>query len=414
MKYYKYSQLVKEYNVSDRTVRNWVEASLKGKVDLKLHEAKGRYYVANSVSNNAILESLADHGKKYRNSRSSKSVEPNRSFYETYSPDQVVDIINSLEKNHELPWDYTYFGNSAEYWDEYLMELHAAKNGNNITNSIETLKLNYAYLDALIEKYDYVNVVNVCIGNNIAIHDLLSRIKASGKLNRFIAADISKDMLDIAGRNIDRWFSGSIKMERCLVDIKRQPLGLISMDSNVSTGENTVNVFIMAAGVIANFDNQQRVLENLNASMSKDDILITTDKRSTPQSRGFFDFNTSQDTSQLGFRRAKLLEMLGIEESFYDIVREYDSDTRKKLLRIVLKVDLTLDFTVLGKNKEIYFEKGTSIVMWFAHMQPDRDFLMTLDLAGFDPLLAAQSTDQQLRLTISKPRAAGASYRNPA
>lgn len=414
MKYYKYSQLVKEYNVSDRTVRNWVEASLKGKVDLKLHEAKGRHYVANSVANNAILESLADHGKKYRNSRSSKSVEPNRSFYETYSPDQVVDIINSLEKNHELPWDYTYFGNSAEYWDEYLMELHAAKNGNVITNSIETLKLNYAYLDALIEKYDHVNVVNVCVGNNIAIHDLLSRIKASGKLNRFIAADISKDMLDVAGRNIDRWFSGSVKMERCLIDIKRQSLGLIATDSSVATGDRDVNIFIMAAGVISNFSNQQKVLDNLFLGMSKDDLIITTKKRDTPQARGFFDFNTSKDTSQLGFRRASLLQMLGIEESFYDTIKEYDPVNRTKLLRIVLKVDLTIDFKVLGKNKAVHLEKGTSIAMWFAHLQPDNDFLATLEAAGFDPLLTAQSADQQLLLTISKPRVAGNGYRNPA
>lgn len=413
MKYYKYSQLVKEYNVSDRTVRNWVEASLKGKVDLKLHEAKGRYYVANSVANNAILESLADHGKKYRNSRSSKSVEPNRSFYETYSPDQVVDIINSLEKNHELPWDYTYFGNSAEYWDEYLMELHAAKNGNVITNSIETLKLNYAYLDALIEKYDHVNVVNVCVGNNIAIHDLLSRIKASGKLNRFIAADISKDMLDVAGRNIDRWFSGSVKMERCLIDIKRQSLGLITTDSNVSTGENTVNIFILAAAVIANFDSQQRVLENLNASMSKDDILITTDKRDTPQSRSFFDFNTKNDTSMIGFRRKDLLDKLGVEDSFYDVIQEFNESLRRKILRIVLKVDLTLNFEVLGKKKEVYFEKGTSIMMWFAHSPTDAEFVKTLENSGLELLMSAQSLDQELMLTISKPRVSQSTSRNP-
>lgn len=414
MKYYKYSQLVKEYNVSDRTVRNWVEASLKGKVDLKLHEAKGRYYVANSVANNAILESLADHGKKYRNSRSSKSVEPNREFYDVFSPDYVAAIANSLEKKHELPWEYSYFGRAADYWNEYLNELHTAKTGNLVTNTIEALKFNYAYLDAIIEKYDSVNVVNICVGNNIAIHDLLSRVKAAGKLNRFIAADISEDMLDVAGKNIEKWFGGSVKMERYNVDVRYQPLGLVATDSNITSDAESLNIFIVAAGAIINFEHPERVLETINASMSKDDILITAAKRDTPQSRSFFDFNTSKDTSLLGFTSKYLLDILGVEESFYDIVQEFDASTHSKRLRVVLKVDLTVNFTILGRHREVYLEKGTSILMWQAHRDSDAKFVSRLESAGFDPLLTAQSADQQLLLTISKPRAAGINYRNPA
>jgi len=400
MKYYKHSQLVKEYNVSDRTVRNWVEASLQGKVDLKLFEQKGRYYVADSVANQSVLEGLAEQGKKYRNSRSTKSVDVSPQFYRTFTPFQQRDIINGLEKERELSWHYSYFGGAADYWNDYLMELHSAGKGNLITNTIDTIKLNFSYLESLIEQYDHVNLINICTGNNIAIHDLVSRIKASGKLRRLIGVDISGDMLDIAEKNIERWFGDSVSMERRVQDIRNQPID-ISENDGVVDAPNTLNIFLMVAGPLKNFRQPSRVLKTINQSMGKDDLLITTTKRDTPETRAFFDFNVKGDSDPLdhsGF----LARLLNIDKSFYDVALGHDEEKRYK--SITLKVNLSINFQEGNSHHTVSMEKGESILIWKADQFSDEKLVELLNTSGFDCLLTSQSLDQQLLLTLSRPK----------
>lgn len=399
MKYYKYSQLVKEYNVSDKTIRNWVDASLEGKVDLKLFEKNGRHYVANTAANLTVLNSLAEHGKKYRNSRSFKAVEASEDFYHMLGRDKVLDVVNTLDKNHELPWEYSYFGAAAEYWDEYLMELHAAGPGNLITNTIESLKSSTAYIDSLIAKYDKVNVINLCAGNNIAIHDFLGHIKSTGKLNRFVAVDISPDMLDIAAKNVDRWFSGAVVTEKVIADVRHRPLNDIVGEVDGST----INIFMMVAGPIVNFQHPERVLQTVNASMGKDDLLITTIKRDLPKTRSFFDFNIKSDDSLLGFRRLKFLELLNIDESLYEIEQQYDDKTNMRLMGIKPIINLTIMFNLAGIKKAVELERGDKILMWRAHCMTDNALLGHLNDAGFSQLLAIQSTDNEVLLTLSRP-----------
>ena len=400
MKYYKHSQLVREYGVSDKTIRNWVEASLEGKIDLKLHENKGRYYVADSVANNAVLANLAEHGKKYRNGRSSKVTVPKPEFYEIVGSDNVPDFVNTLEKQHELSWHYSYFGAAAKYWDDYLMEQHAAGPGNLVTNTIDALKTSFPYIESLIAGYERVNVVNVCAANSIALHDMLGKIKATGKLNRFVAVDISLDMLNITANNVDRWFGGAVATEKVIADVRNQPLYSLVGDTDAST----INLFFMVAGPLVNFEDAQRVLSTISGSMSQQDLFITTTKRDTAQTRNYYDFNVRADATLLGFNSQYLLDLLNIEPSFYEVEQAYDKYASQKVLKVRLKVNVAIEFSMHGIQRTVELEKNDSILMWRAKRYSDEELVAQLSSAGFSQLLFAQSPDQELRLTISRPK----------
>jgi uncharacterized SAM-dependent methyltransferase len=384
-------------------VRNWIAASGNGKLGLKLYEEDGKTYIADSVANNYLLTQLAATGKKYRNNRTHKILRPSQKFYDLYTPRQTIEIANLLDKYHELSWHYSYFGDAAQYWDKYLHELYDAGKGNLLTNTVETLRLNFAYIDAIIESYEYVNVVNICIGNNLAVREVLDHIQKSGKLKRFIMADISPDVLDVSERNIKKWFKGTLAAEKHLIDIRHDTFGhILAQDSFGVDSSKTANLIFFVAGPIVNFRDIDHTLKTLHDSMGKTDFLFISHKRDTDQSRGFFDFNIKSDATLLSFRHKMLPSLLNIEESFYEAEQAYDEDKKLRYIQIRLKVGLSLEFEVEKFKKTVELQKGDTIRLWWSQQYSDQESVHQLDHAGYSVLQTTQSVDRELFLTISK------------
>src|SRR5688572_32898613 len=100
MLYFKNVELAEKYHISLGTVRNWIDAARDGKLDLALHTKDDKVYVANTAGNVLAIERLVQGGKKYRNTKAVKTVEPKPEFYTLYSEDQIYDIITNLEIHH--------------------------------------------------------------------------------------------------------------------------------------------------------------------------------------------------------------------------------------------------------------------------------------------------------------------------
>ena len=123
MKYFKNTELAKLYHVSEKSVRNWIDAVEIGKLDLDLFDQKGKFYIANTTKNTRTIEALVEKGKKYKNKRGFRSLSPTDEFYEMYSPKQILHIISNLSIQHELPVQYTYIDGGADYWDQYAKRM---------------------------------------------------------------------------------------------------------------------------------------------------------------------------------------------------------------------------------------------------------------------------------------------------
>src|SRR5688572_32840018 len=119
MKYFKNTEAAAIYHVSEKSVRNWIAASLAGKNDLELFDHNGRQYLANTTKNEVALRKMVERGQKYVNTRARKTVRPSKKFYELYGPEQIFDMFSHIDAHRSLPLQYTYFNGGAHMWDEY-------------------------------------------------------------------------------------------------------------------------------------------------------------------------------------------------------------------------------------------------------------------------------------------------------
>jgi uncharacterized SAM-dependent methyltransferase len=400
MKYFKNTELAKIHNVSEKSVRNWVQACLDGKLDLQLYEVNGKFFVENTSANTQKIKDLAAKGKKYKNTRGYKVISPSEKFYRLYSPKQIVDIMSNLDIYKESPLQYTYFNSGAERWDQYTQNLLKQNSANSLTNTLQLLDNNLRYIDSLIQGYDSVNIIDVGAGNALPIRPILEHITAIKKLNRYIAIDISKELLDLAEHNVNDWFKGEIEFEGYIRDINYDRFDdLVVSESFGLTSSSTINLVFFLGGTISNFRQPNRAISTIHDSMGKNDLLIFSKKIDTEQSRRYFEMAVK------GNQEIDLvLKLLNIEESMYTIEQSFDEKLMSRRVSVKLKIALAIKFELYGQEKIVEFNKGDEILLWRARHETTRQTIEQFDDNGFELLGACRSKDKDYLLLISQIR----------
>lgn len=403
MKYFRNTELTKFYSVSEKAVRNWIDAAQHHKNDLDLCYDQGKAYVADTFDNKIILDRLASTGRKYRNRRSHKDLTPKDSFYEIYTYSQILDIVRELEIHRELPGKYKYFGEGAAYWNQYLYQLYNAGSNNILTNTIEAIKSSLSYLDPIIKSYTNINIINICIGNSLAAKNILEHTYKTRRLHRLINIDLSSAMLGISKHHIEEWFQGKVNPESYVRDLDYERFNdIIRRDSFGTDASNTINIILFLAGPIVNFREPRRTISLIRDSMGANDLLITTLKRDTEMTRNFFEFNLKSDPGVLSKYDGVLLELLNIEESFYELHQSFDEKERLRTICIKLKADISIKFDVGSYHKSVELKKGEVITVWRSLHHSDQDLFNLFIDTGFAIQQVTKSLDDQLLLLTTK------------
>ena len=406
MKYFKHSDLVTRYHVSLKTVHNWIDAAKQGKVELRLHEEKGRTYIANNPANISVLVKLSENGKKYRNSLHHKDVTPKSSFYETYSRRQILDIIHGLDIHREIPLQYNYFNEGASSWDKRATRQQHEPS--TLSSTIELLHNNLGSIDFLLKGRRRVNVIDIGVGNALPVRELLAHLLERGVLARYIALDISSEMLRIAERNVSEWFGDKVKFEGHIRDISYERFDDLLVDDMLGgEAEETVNLALLLGATPVNFRSPVDILKTIYGSMGQDDLIVYTLKPDTEMSRGYFDFHNEQgkDASpKVGDVLAGLhsvLDELSIEESLYNVEMGFDEIKRMRYVRLRLKIALTISFVFDQGQRDVQLEKGDAILLWRAwHLTP-LEIISDFEKVGFTLLQSSLTKDRQYLMTIS-------------
>ncbi|HSW66080.1 MAG TPA: L-histidine N(alpha)-methyltransferase [Bacillota bacterium] len=403
MLYFKNSELSDRYHVTLRTVQNWITAAKQQKLDLELHYVGNRAYVANTTRNVEIVEHLAQAGKKYRPKSAVKTAAPRPEFYEIFSTTQVLDIINNLDINGEIPRQYNYFAEGAEHWDAYARRLAGDSTPNSVNSTIKLLDLNRAYLNALFDGYQRVNIIDVGVGNAMPVRKLLAHLANQHKLGRYIALDISPEMLEIARRNIKAWFDGDVPFEGYEVDINYDRFAnLVAEEHLKKSAEGTINVVLVLGGTLGNLGSPDAALKIIHDSMGRNDILIHSQKLDSERARRHFDFNVGPGELVPAPIHRFVVDLLNIDKSFYNLEVGYDEELRQRYERIRLKVALTIEFGLLGGEQVVTLNKDDTILLWRAWHQDSLDVMRQLDHNGFKPLQVSQTNDEVYVLTVSR------------
>lgn len=399
MRYFKNVELANLYTVSEGTVRRWINAAQSGKLDLQLYEHNSKWHVANTTKNTQLIEDLVAKGKKHSNTRWHRMVEPTSDFYKLYNKRQIADIITNIDIHREIPLQYDYFGDGAKWWDKYAHRLWNEEEENSLTAATELLRANFDNLRRAVEQYEHVNVVDLCLGNALPVKELLTHLLYDeGTLARYIGIDISKQMLGISQKNIDKWFEGKVRTEGHIRDITYERFDDLLIDEDPET---TVNVVLLLGGTLQNFRSQDEVLNTIHNSVGRNAIFITSTKLDTPESRRYFDAVIEPELPRLILGLDRLLETIGIEPSFYDVEQGYDETKHMRYNRVRFKFDITIKFNLDGKERLVLIRRGETLLLWRYWHHNVHEYINLLDSHGFTLLDASLTNDQQFILTVS-------------
>ncbi|MFJ9629000.1 L-histidine N(alpha)-methyltransferase [Streptomyces sp. NPDC101175] len=401
--YFSNRELSYTYHVSVATVYNWIESAKNGKLDLELYKHNGRSYVRKTASNIATLDRLVKERKKYRNRKTVKEITPRDEFFDVYSEGQRYDVVVNLEKYREVDCELNYFDSGADNWDKYVKRL-ATEDSSNITETLKLLGMSTEFLDELTRDYDKVNIVDIGVGNAMPVRGLIEHFLESEKLGRYMGLDISREMLDIAKRNIKEWFGGSVQFEDYILDIKRERFGQLLAEDYLKE-ERVANIVLFLGGTSNNFRNPDEAFRTISESLRKDDIFIYTSKLDTDNTRSSIDFSAGDTSNTLMDPIVRFVfDLLNIDEKLYEVEKGYDEELKQRYLRIRLTSAVTMNFEFDPGKQVLEFDKGDRILFWRAwHMTP-KDVYERLENNGFYMLNANQTPDRQYVLTISQIR----------
>jgi uncharacterized SAM-dependent methyltransferase len=403
MLYLKNVDLAETYHVSLRTVLNWIEAAKQGKLELALHTRSDKTYIANTARNIATIEKIVAERKKYRNTRGHKVVSPKAELYQLCTKQQIFDIASSLEVAHELPHQYNYLGKGAHYWDEYAKRMAAEETPNSLNSTLKLLAANESYIDGLLSIYKKVNVVDVGVGNAMPVRDLLQKLKGQGKLGRYIALDISAEMLAIAQQNVHDWFDGQVGFEGHLLDVAYDRFNQIFAGEYLNGGsKDTINLVLVFGGTLNNLKSPAAAMRIIHDSMGRNDLMLYTQKLDTALTRKYFDFGTTNEQQRLFDQDKYMLDLLGIDESYYDVEMGYESQWQQRYIRIRLKHALTLKFEFGPGNRNVDFNKDDAIILWRSWHKSGMELIQQFYQSELDPIHVSQSQDGGYILVVSR------------
>jgi SAM-dependent methyltransferase len=402
MHYFKHSELVNDYHVSLKTVHNWIDAAKQGKLELSLCNKNGRTYIASTPANHLVLDTLANNGKKYRNTLHHKIISPKPEFYSTYNRRQVLDIISNLTIHHELPQQYNYLDGGAINWDDWMNRLADDDSTNILKGTVELINDNLDSLDKLLDGYKKVNIIDVGVGNAHPSRPLLEHLAGKGTLNRYIAIDISQGMLNIAKQNVTKWLGDKARFEGHVRDISYERFDDLLIDDMLGNKANeTLNLVLVLGSTVANFRFPMDVLRVIYGSMGSQDLLLYTRKPDTRVSRHYFDFSIDKADTTISPLFTHALGLLNIDPSLYTAEMGFNEETRMRYIQIRLKTAFTIRFSFGNSVRDVVFEKGDTILLLRVWHQTILELISQFDEMGFTLLQSSLTKDREYLLTIS-------------
>ncbi len=405
MYYFKNSEIAETYHVSVKTVSNWINAAKNGKLNISLYDVENKSYVANTARNMAILKNLAQERRKYRNTRSYKEITPTPEFYELFSRRQVVAIINSLELHRELPRQFTYMGDGAEAWNKYSIKLaNSSQRDNSLLNTIELLRENHTAISTILQDYDKIDVVDLGVGNAIPVKDLLDRLLRQDSLGRYVAVDVSSSMIEIAKRNIAKWFGGKIDFVSEVKDITYDRMDEI-LATNIYRSPSDckiANLILLLGGTINNSMSTENTLRMIRSGMSANDIFVTAFKLDTPNSRRYFDYNVGPEIRKLSSMYDNIFNLMNLFKVDFALEADYDPIKRMRYERIRLNEDLSIKFICDKREHIVNFNKNDTILLLRIWHKSSIELLNEFDRCGLEILHAAITNDGEYLLQVHR------------
>ncbi len=310
----------------------------------------------------------------------SRTAKPSSEFYSLFSKEEVLGIIHALEVRREIPLKYSYKGKGAKSWNDFYLEYVIPRWYRRANVEIDLLKDNFKYLNGNIKSDERVNIIDVGAGNSYPVKKFIRQLNKLGKVNKYIALDISEELLHVSKSNFRKWFpllefiSSTIDIESSCV-----PKNLFQNQASLEI-DNTAKILLHLGVTIGNHQNRDEVFKNFRNSMGKNDFLVFTNETGSNSKwdgivRGGCKYHVEE---VYGWVKNKI----GIKSEDCELVRRYDLKTDSIVANLKLRHDYTINFSRMGIDKNIEISEGEEITFWRHHKYEIPKLLQEIERSG--------------------------------
>ncbi|AFY45222.1 L-histidine N(alpha)-methyltransferase [Nostoc sp. PCC 7107] len=306
-----------------------------------------------------------------KSNSSIRIAKPSSEFYSVFSEAEVLEIIHALETRWEIPLKYSYKGQGAKIWHNFYQKFVSPKWYRKSSVEIDLLRDNFAYIYENISKLSKVNVIDVGAGNSYPAKEFVSRLNQLNKINKYIALDISEDLLTVSKKNFATWFP-QLDYINQQIDIENS-----CIPQNLSVNPK----IILHLGVtMGNHHNRNKVLKNFKNSMDENDFLIFTNEiGSNSQWDGIARGGCKYHAEEI-YRSIK--NEFGFQSQDCELIRKYDLATDSVIANIKFRHNYSINFNVQGINQQIAIPEGKEITIWRHHKHEMPKLIQELESAG--------------------------------
>ncbi|HBB34951.1 MAG TPA: hypothetical protein DDZ80_15655 [Cyanobacteria bacterium UBA8803] len=316
--------------------------------------------------------------------------QPSAEFYSIFSQEELLDIIHTLEFRREIPLKYSYKGTGAQNWDKFYLKYIRPRWYRNSNPEILLLRDNFALINSHLAKSRQLTIIDVGVGNSYSIKEFIHRLNQMGKVKRYIALDISKELLELSQRNFINWFP-DIRFSSCTIDIENCSLSKILLKNQDNLeADDTAKIIFHLGVTMGNHHNRIGVLKNLRNSLGKNDLLVFTNEIGSNsqwdgRARGGFKYHVDKVY-------AWLKKHIGIDSEDCQLLRKYDNLTDSIVANIKLCHDYAINFSLSAIEQQIEIYTGEEITIWRQHKYEIPELRQEIEQAGLE--LVHYSTDR--------------------
>lgn len=285
--------------------------------------------------------------------------QPKPRFYETFSEGEIDNIIKGLSEHKEIPFKYFYKDQMATTWDQSVQQDHLA-----ITSSthsdITLLNNNFQVIEQKKSTFDYVNIIDIGPGNCYPVKEFIGQVQERGWLNKYIALDLSQDILNLSQKNINSWFP-DVNYQGYMIDFEDEDFRDIALRNSLnSEGSKIMNIVLFLGGTLGNHKNRLKVLQNLQKSLGNDDLLLLSFALRFPNSSDTFNYEHHISHNAYEY----LIDLLNIQANDCKFVGNFNENTGEYFTGILPQKDYSLEFLANGKKQSVFLKEAEIVQIY--------------------------------------------------
>jgi uncharacterized SAM-dependent methyltransferase len=309
-----------------------------------------------------------------------RTAKPSSEFYSIFSEEEILGIIHALEVRREIPLKYSYKGRGGKIWNDFYRKYIIPKWYRTSSLEIDLLRKNFEYINGNHQKCEKVNIIDVGSGNSYPVKEFVSRLSKLNKINKYIALDISEQLLKLSQENFQKWFP-LIEFISHTIDIENSCLPQIWLTNQAHQKTDDTPKIILHLGVtMGNHQNITKVLKNFRDSMGKNDLLVFTNETGSNSNwdgkvRGGCNYHAEEVYKWIKNK-------MGIKSEDCQLIRKYDLETDSIVANMKFSYNYTINLSYGAIDKNIEILEGEEITIWRHHKYEIPELMQEIEKAG--------------------------------